>query len=1710
MSGRSGGGCPALMLYSSNANGLGSRDKLLQFLRWAESSPYSVLALQDHRLLVDPLGGEDGGEQSRIGWSGQHFFEPATARGQGVLLLVKDTASLSSVTLFTGGGGGRPDALEGRHQRVDFTFGLHRLCLHNIYAPARPEDRGVFYSELAGYAFGDSTGRCHVLCGDFNTTLDPADRTHATSRRVPGALELEALVATQQLVDVWRVGNPREKDFTFYSNHRSGCRLDRFYVGASLAALPGVGSEILPTAPIKTDHLPVKLTLPGSVTPDPNARSRWHFPVYLLGVPDILDQIRGWVRQTISSIPHANVPSWVSFKTRLESFIKGLDREYQAKLHLELQQEERAAATARKKMVYHITQGEYGLVAVHEIAWREARRAAEEISRKRSHTRDAVDAALQLVLGSQGINLHVKQARAPTRITHLQDYDALPNLPASAAADLSTSAGMGRGYVTMLSHFSASSPTGLFRERPGDMAAQAALLATLPRTLPPPGPGAAAPGDGLLTLADLTRALKATIQGRAPGLDGIPYEFYKALWPEVGQHLCDVLNSAFLDTSDAPLAALLEGVIALIPKAGKPRDRIQSYRGLTLLGCDVKLASLAVSDRMQAPLDFLIDEMQGAFIRGRDIADNVLFRLGLLEYLRDIGHPAWLILTDFANAYDSVRRAYLYSCLQAMGLAKKGCLRWTVLLLTGTTSSVLVNGRVLPPFPTEGGLPQGLPLSATLFVTVLHPWHTWLQSQASCGRYLRPTLPDGSAAPVLLLFADDATLIEKEEHMEQNGPVLDEGFQLLEGASKVGLGIVKCGAVSTSGREGPLPRSLRVGSMDFRVAQVDEEVRQLGVIVSTDAGEVQRRSFGQQAGAILGKAATWKGLHPRIPERVYIAHTYLISRMVYQCRFHAPNSSRQAPAIQQVIRGFIRESDHLEEAPLHGSGLHPSQWVWALPKGEGGWGLPDVETFAGAMAARGVARLFAPGGHPWKGLTMHLLGSAQPDLANSAAWIITAPRLLRLSNSRLQTMATAVADLSIHRIIHPDDQSFYSVMTEPILANRRITRGGTPPIPLRSSDLVTAEGKKWSHLREVRRAYRGIHEGGDQRVGIARDVNLVLGLLPRAWREKVTSDEPDPVSEWSAVGGGDQVIFEGEGGPTLFDVRRNGSLERCGGGISDDTPRRAAAVHFRRKQGPQPLGAAEWEAAAGGIWLLGEWNKLVLDPTVWGIDKSTPLHLLTVKASRVRLCQKRAVKELPSYRLGLGIIPPTWEDRPLPGPTVGMPTHIPLLPLPGGRVGGPILQQRPAAGEGVPQLRQMQAGGAGGGGAQLQQQRPDGGPHGRGVGQQPLQPPVGGGGGDQQLQQPEGGGRAEQQQEELLAGDEANDGGQGQGRGLLAMESRWTAHRTGRGASLNRPAQRDFEDALHSSLPLWLRSGGQGSSGRDRRAARRGRLLGEGGEGEREEEVGDGGGVNGAPSASSDHHNDLLDTLRPPGQVLEGGRGVVGVWQRVHHSGGSQAEASLGWQLLHAALPVRAKVAYQLSKPLGEGECEARGCNQQETLSHAFMDCQRVRGAVKWLLDLYETLSGRRPPWDTRVILADDQRVWRPGSTKEDQLLWQRLRMTTLYHVWRARCSRHRYEDGGGDLTAAVVGGAAADISASIRRDWARTRMADTIEEAGGAHLYSSRRNLSITVDAFKALWARRGVLCSVSGQPSTMVLKVPSTWVVHFFFLSLQKGTFY
>ena len=78
--------------------------------------------------------------------------------------------------------------------------------------------------------------------------------------------------------------------------------------------------------------------------------------------------------------------------------------------------------------------------------------------------------------------------------------------------------------------------SGLFAAHPVSEAAQAELLQAEDMFLAPEATAAAegANGDGSMPATELEPSLRSLPRGKAPGMDGIPYEFYQRFWPFLG------------------------------------------------------------------------------------------------------------------------------------------------------------------------------------------------------------------------------------------------------------------------------------------------------------------------------------------------------------------------------------------------------------------------------------------------------------------------------------------------------------------------------------------------------------------------------------------------------------------------------------------------------------------------------------------------------------------------------------------------------------------------------------------------------------------------------------------------------------------------------------------------------------------------------------------------------------------------------------------------------------------------------------------------------------------------------------------------------------------------------------------------------------------------------------------------------------------------
>ena len=135
--------------------------------------------------------------------------------------------------------------------------------------------------------------------------------------------------------------------------------------------------------------------------------------------------------------------------------------------------------------------------------------------------------------------------------------------------------------------------------------------------------------DGMLTLREAEAALTSLPRGKAPGSDGLTYEFYTAMWEVVGEPLVAAFNYSFQQPELRLSETQRLGLITLIYKGGgKPRANPASYRPITLLNCDLKIVAKVMVHRFGPACASLIDETQTAFVPGRDIADNVLLPPG--------------------------------------------------------------------------------------------------------------------------------------------------------------------------------------------------------------------------------------------------------------------------------------------------------------------------------------------------------------------------------------------------------------------------------------------------------------------------------------------------------------------------------------------------------------------------------------------------------------------------------------------------------------------------------------------------------------------------------------------------------------------------------------------------------------------------------------------------------------------------------------------------------------------------------------------------------------------------------------------------------------------------------------------------------------------------------------------------------------------------
>ena len=256
-----------------------------------------------------------------------------------------------------------------------------------------------------------------------------------------------------------------------------------------------------------------------------------------------------------------------------------------------------------------------------------------------------------------------------------------------------------------------------------------------------------------ISLEEVRTALISAANNKSPGIDGIPYEFYRKFFDVIGTDLIDVYNCIFAEgiLSDSQRTA----VISLIPKKGDLLNA-NNWRPISLLNTDYKLLAKVLQIRLSKVMNSLVNEFQTCSIPGRSIHSNMFIVRDIIEYANSDNSSIALLSLDQEKAFDKVDWGFLMKVLRKLDLGDN-FIKWISILYRNINSRLLIHGGLSDPVQIARGVRQGCPLSPLLYVLFIEPIACFINNNALIGGFMIPG--SGGKCVKLIQYADDATCI---------------------------------------------------------------------------------------------------------------------------------------------------------------------------------------------------------------------------------------------------------------------------------------------------------------------------------------------------------------------------------------------------------------------------------------------------------------------------------------------------------------------------------------------------------------------------------------------------------------------------------------------------------------------------------------------------------------------------------------------------------------------------------------------------------------------------------------------------------------------------------------------------------------------------------------------------------------------------------------
>ena len=247
--------------------------------------------------------------------------------------------------------------------------------------------------------------------------------------------------------------------------------------------------------------------------------------------------------------------------------------------------------------------------------------------------------------------------------------------------------------------------------------------------------------------------------------------------------MCNAIQAFF--HSGSLLKAFNHAFITLIPKLPNPEE-VSHFRPISLCNVFYKIISKVLVNRLKPIMDSIITPFQNAFIKGRNITDNILLAHEIIDVVgkkRRKRDSYGVLKIDMSKAYDRVNWNFLKAVLTVMRFDPKW-IRWIMECVTTVEYTLLINGSMTRSFKPSQGLRQGDPLSPYLFLMCANILSISLTHAEALKKIRGIKVGKNGLVFSHLLFADDSLLFfRKDKNSVQNLQSILEWYCSISGQS---------------------------------------------------------------------------------------------------------------------------------------------------------------------------------------------------------------------------------------------------------------------------------------------------------------------------------------------------------------------------------------------------------------------------------------------------------------------------------------------------------------------------------------------------------------------------------------------------------------------------------------------------------------------------------------------------------------------------------------------------------------------------------------------------------------------------------------------------------------------------------------------------------------------------------------------------------------